>query len=281
MTIDLHIHSTFSDGTKSPIEIIELASKNGLSAISLTDHDTMRGTRDMVRGGEKVGIEVVPGLELSVVHDGSPIHILGYFVDENNEQLQAGLKKIQQARDERNRKIIEKLNKLGIPVTVAHLKDLSGGGQAGRPHIGKMLIQAGVVKTLNQAFKFYLKKGRCGYVARQEFKAAKAIELIKQAGGVAIFSHPIQFDASLRSFPVFLKQLLAIGLDGVELYYPTQSPSFRKKLRKMSDPYDIIYTGGSDYHGDIRPKTSLGVRLSDEKGKIIMSRMKKRVYLED
>lgn len=262
MTIDLHIHSTYSDGTKSPAEIVALANKTGLEAISLTDHDTMSGTKEMLEAGKKFGINVLPGLELSVVHDGIPLHILGYCIDENDENLCLGLKEIQHARDDRNRKIINKLIKLGFPVTVERLEKLSGHGQAGRPHIGAMLVQLGAVKNINQAFQLYLRKGKCGYVARSEFKAEAAIKMIKNAGGLSILAHPVQFDASLRDFPALLKKLLAIGIDGVEMYYPTQSSSFRKKLYKITKQYDLIYTAGSDYHGDVRQKTSLGLKMA-------------------
>lgn len=274
MTIDLHIHSTFSDGTNSPDELVALAVKGGLSTISLTDHDTMAGTGEIVEAGKRVGIEVIPGLELSVVHGGKPLHILGYWIDENDDHLQAGLVKIQQARKERNKKIIDKLMALGIRVTMDELEEFSGHGQAGRPHIGALLIQHGVVKNINQAFKHYLKKGRCAYVARDEFKAKTAIRLIKQAGGLAVLAHPVQFDASLTALPDLFEKLVEKGLDGVEVYYPTQSASYRKKLCRIAERYDLLYTGGSDYHGDIRPGTSLGIGLNEEIGESIIKRMK-------
>jgi len=277
MTIDLHIHSTFSDGTASPATIAALAAKSGLTTISLTDHDTMAGTEEIVDAGSRIGIEVIPGLELSVVHGGKPLHILGYWMDENDERLLAGLADIQRARKERNKKIVEKLVGLGIPVTMDQLEKLSGHGQAGRPHLARMLMSQGVVKTMNQAFQLYLRKGSCAYVARYEFKAETAIGLIKKAGGLAVLAHPVQFDSSLSTIPKLLEQLVPMGLDGVESYYPTQSASFRKKLRKITDQYDLLHTGGSDYHGEIRPGTSLGIGLNNGIGENIIRRMKMRL----
>jgi len=276
MTIDLHLHSTFSDGTKNPNELTNLAAQCGLSTISLTDHDTMEGTAQMVETGKKVGIEVIPGLELSVVLTGRPLHILGYWLDENDIQLRMGLTKIQQARDKRNKKIIDKLVNLGIHVTVDDLEKSSGHGQAGRPHIAAMLMKHGIVKNINQAFQLYLKKGRCAYVARYEFKAEKAIHLIKQAGGVAVLAHPVQFKSSLVILPNLLERLVECGLDGVEMYYPTQSVSYRKKLRRITKRFDLFETGGSDYHGDIRPGSSPGIGLSEEEGIRIIEKMRLR-----
>lgn len=276
MILDLHIHSTYSDGTNSPVEIVSMAAKKGLTVISITDHDTMAGTQESIEAGKREGLQVIPGLELSVVHEGKPIHILGYWMDEHNKELQAGLNRIQYERDERNRKIIHKLVKLGIPVTEEELDVCSKHGQAGRPHIGSMLIKHGVVKNINQAFQHYLKKDRCAYVARYEFKAETAIRLIKQAGGIAVFAHPVQFDSSLATLPTFLDQLTPFGLDGIEMYYPTQSPSFRKKLAPIAQKNNLLYTGGSDFHGAIRPKSTLGLLLNDSDGKEILEQMQER-----
>ena len=276
----MHIHSTYSDGTNSPAEIVALAAKHRLSTISLTDHDTMVGTKEVVRAGEEAEIEVIPGLELSVVHGGKPLHILGYCLDEDNEELQRVLKKIQQARDERNKVIIDKLVDLGIPVTMGELKELSRQGQAGRPHIGAMLVKHGVVKNINQAFQHYLKKGRCGYTARQEFEAEEAICQIKRAGGLAVLAHPVQFSSSVVVLSVLVRELVAAGLDGVEMYYPSQSPAFRKKLHKRIERYDLLYTGGSDYHGEVRPGSSVGVELAAELVEEMRRRIRERLEMK-
>ena len=259
-----------------PAEIVSMASGCGLRTIALTDHDTMAGTAEMMEAGEKNGIEVIPGLELSVVFQGTSLHLLGYLVDEQEECLQEGLRKIQRERNERNRKIIEKLVNLGLSVSMDELQKASGHGQAGRPHIAAMLIDHGVVKTMNQAFQHYLRKGRCAYSARTEFKLETAMELIKGAGGVAVLAHPGQMKGSLATLEALIRKLVVLGLDGVELHYPTHSSSYKKKLGKLTEKYDLIHTGGSDYHGTIRAGTSLGVELSGEPGEEIIQGIKRK-----
>lgn len=273
MTIDLHIHSTFSDGSKSPSEIVALSVECGLSTIALTDHDTMDGTSEIIKAAEKDGVEAIPGLELSVVHCGRPLHILGYYLDADNTELQSGLARIQYARVERNNLILEKLGGLGITITSEELELISAHGQTGRPHIGALLVKMGIVKTIDQAFKLYLKKGACGYVQRCEFPAVEAIGLIRQAGGIAVLAHPIQFSPSLKELPQLLDSLIPEGLDGIELYYPTQSVSFRKKLRKIASQYDLIFTGGSDYHGNRQYRSTVGIGMSNEQGKELIHSM--------
>ncbi len=276
MTIDLHIHSTFSDGSRSPNEVVALSVECGLSTISLTDHDTMDGTAEIMEAAEKAGIEAIPGLELSVVHRGRPLHILGYYLDADNVKLQSGLATIQHARVERNNLILEKLDGLGITITSEELERVSAQGQAGRPHIGALLVRKGIVKTIDQAFKLYLKKDACGYVQRREFPAFEALRLIRQAGGIAVLAHPIQFSRSLKELPQLLDSLMPEGLDGVELYYPTQSKSFRKKLKQIASQYDLIFTGGSDYHGDNQYRASVGIGMSSLQGKEIIHSMNKK-----
>ncbi len=274
MTVDLHIHSTFSDGSKSPCEIVELAVKCGVTTVALTDHDTMDGTGEFMDAAGRAGIVAVPGLELSVVYQRRPLHILGYYLDEKNKMLQSGLARIQKARDERNVQILEKLNRLGIKTTPEELQKISAHGQAGRPHIGALLVKHGAVKSIDQAFEQYLRKGACGYVARREFSATEAISLIRQAGGVAVLAHPVQFSPSLKELPALLESLVPAGLAGVEMFYPTQKKQFRKKLRKLTSQYDLIFTGGSDYHGGSRFRSAVGIGLSQKQADKMMDSMK-------
>ncbi len=257
MLVDLHIHSIFSDGTKTPDEIVLSAKHKRIAAISITDHDTVSGVEEALEAGEKHGVEVFPGLELSVQYENNYIHILGYCMDYRNLGLEAGLSRLQDARERRNREIIVKLNELGIAISLSDVKRISRKGQTGRPHIAKILMSMGVVGNMNQAFEKYLKKGSCAYVSRFIYSAEEAITLIKEAGGFAILAHPLQVDNTLRMLPDLFEALVAFGLDGVELHYPTHSLNTRKKIRKITKGYNFLYTGGSDYHGDIRPGTSL------------------------
>jgi predicted metal-dependent phosphoesterase TrpH len=257
MSIDLHTHSWFSDGTKSPTELVELASCSGVSALAVTDHDTMDGVAEALVAGDKFGVEVVPGLEVSVTHNKKALHILGYYMDPNHGELADALLVLQEARDGRNGKIIEKLQGLGIPATLEELKIISGYGQTGRPHIAKLLMNHGVVRSVPQAFDEYLKKDGQAYVPRFAYDAKEAIGLIRAAGGIAVLAHPIQVDRTLVSLERLLPVLKSYGLLGIETFYPTQKKKMRKRIKKFAEANGLLLTGGSDYHGDIRPGTRL------------------------
>jgi predicted metal-dependent phosphoesterase TrpH len=257
MSIDLHTHSNFSDGTMTPTELVALARSKKISALALTDHDTMAGTEEAALAGVEMGVEVVPGMEISVTHKQVAYHVLGYWADPENSELAAALARLQGARAERNIKILERLNMLGIPVTAEGLERVSERGQAGRPHIARMLVELGVVSTMSLAFDQYLKKGAIAYVSRFAYSAAEAVSLIRQAGGLAVLAHPAQNDPDLTRLPAVLADLVSVGLNGVELYYPTHSKKTKKRLRDLAGEHDLLLTGGSDYHGEVRPGTSL------------------------
>ena len=257
MTIDLHVHSHFSDGTKSPAELVALASKSDVSAMALTDHDTMDGVAEAQAVSEKYDVEVVPGVEISVVHEDLVLHILGYYMDPLQKDLVHALDTLQQARERRNGKIIKKLQDLGIDATLEELREISGLGQTGRPHIAKLLMNHGVVRSFPQAFDQYLAKGQKAYVGRFAYSAREAIAFIAAAGGLAVLAHPIQIDKTLCTLNALLPVLRSYGLQGIETYYPSQKKKMQKRIRKFAENNDLFLTGGSDYHGDIRPGTRL------------------------
>lgn len=264
MSIDLHIHSTFSDGTMSPTELVKLAKFKRLKTISITDHDTMDGVDEALAAGSEAGVEVIPGLEISVEHAGKYMHILGYYMDVKNPQLLKSLEVLQQGRAARNNKILEKLAEYGIFITPEEVAKISQIGQTGRPHIAQAMLRQKKVKNMNEAFKKYLRKGECAYVSRFVYTAKEAIEIINSAGGLAVLAHPVQIDSSLQTLPILLEELTGFGLTGIETYYPTHSTKVKKQLRKLASKYNLVLTGGSDYHGDIRANTSLagGKRLN-------------------
>ncbi len=257
MSIDLHTHSNFSDGTMTPTELVVLARSKKISTLALTDHDTMAGTEEAILAGAEMGVEIIPGIEISVFYGQVEYHLLGYWADPHNSVLAAALARLQGARAERNAKILEKLSALGVPVTAEELQLVSEQGQTGRPHIARILVRRGVVKTMVQAFDQFLKKGAAAYVSRFAYSAAEAVALIRQAGGLAVLAHPAQNDPELIRLPTVLADLVPAGLDGIELYYPTHSHKVKKKLRALAGDYDLLLTGGSDYHGEVRPGTSL------------------------
>ena len=250
--IDLHIHSTYSDGVLKPAELVDLAKSQGLSAISITDHDTAGGTDEAIQRGFEKGIEVITGIEISSWHGDTSMHILGYLFRSDDEQFNSRLQLLQQGRETRNIRIIENLNKLGITVELEELLQYSEYGQTGRPHIARLLVDKGIAKTVDLAFKYYLGRGAAAYAERFRFSARDAIAMIREAGGVAVLAHPSSLDPSLRSTPSLLKDLHKVGLNGVEVYYPSHSSKAVKALLKMAGDIGLLITGGSDFHGPER-----------------------------
>jgi predicted metal-dependent phosphoesterase TrpH len=259
MSIDLHTHSSFSDGTMSPTELVEFARQKGLRAIALTDHDTCEGVAEAVEAGRRFDIEVIPGIELSVHFEQQSVHLLGYFIDPASDCLERAVNKIQNGRSERNLKILGRLNELGFKGDEAEVAAYGGIGQVGRPHFARMLIDRGWASSMDQAFDDYLGKTGRAYFSRFSFSLGEAVRTIHAAGGLCSVAHP----AGLVLSPTgdlkgeVLRGLVAGGIDGIEVYYPTHTKKFRKKLISFAQANGLIMTGGSDYHGDIRPGTTL------------------------
>ncbi len=247
--IDLHIHSTFSDGLLKPAEIVDLAESRGLTAIAITDHDTAAGTDESMERGHEKGIEVISGIEISSWHGDTSMHILGYRFNHGNRLFSNRLQMLQDGRETRNARIIENLNRLGIGVDAGELQHYSEYGQTGRPHIARLLVDKGVTKTIDLAFKNYLGRGAAAYAERFRFSARDAIAMIREAGGMAVLAHPSSLDPSLRSLFPLLKDLCRVGLEGVEVYYPSHSPKTVKTLLKIAGELGLLITGGSDFHG--------------------------------
>ena len=246
--IDLHIHSTFSDGMLRPAELVDLAKSQGLAAIAITDHDTADGTLEAMKRGLEKGIEVISGIEISSWHNDTSMHILGYNFNKEDRQFNSRLQLIQDGRETRNAKILENLKKLGIKVDLRELLRYSEYGQTGRPHIARLLVDKGVTKTIDLAFKHYLGRGAAAYAERFRFTAQNAIAMIRESGGLAVLAHPASLDPTLRSIPSLLEDLSNVGLEGVEVYYPSHSPRAIAALLKMADQLDLLITGGSDFH---------------------------------
>jgi len=277
MTIDLHTHSTFSDGTKSPSELVQLASVNGVTALALTDHDTMEGVSEALAASVRFDVEVMPGVEVSVVHKGLALHILGYCADPEEKELAVALATLQVARERRNGKIISKLQDLGIDTTLEELAEISGNGQTGRPHIAKLLMNHDVVRSMPQAFDQYLAKGARAYVGRFAYSAKEVIAFIRGAGGLAVLAHPVQVDKTLCVLNSLLPQLRSYGLEGIETYYPSQKKKMQKRIKTFAKKYDLLLTGGSDYHGDIRPGTRLAGGHNVYVPPVLLEKLKERL----
>ncbi len=248
LTIDLHIHSTFSDGTFTPEEIIKLASKTGLAAVAITDHDNTDATLLAIKAGKKLGVEVVPGVELSVEPESprdEEIHILGYYIDWQDEDFQEKLRNFREARRERAYKILEKLERLGVKIDPQQLFEVAGKGSVGRMHVAKVLKDEGFVDYLQEAFDRYLAYGKPAYVAKSRLPSKEAIDLISRLGGISVIAHPL-YGGNSREI---IQKLKGLGLEGIEVYYTKHTPEDIKRFRSWAKAFSLLSTGGSDCHG--------------------------------
>lgn len=261
---DLHTHSTASDGTMTPAELVRYAAEKRLRAFALTDHDCIDGVREATAEGERLGIEIIPAIEISAEYSEGTMHILGFFVDIQREGLLNQLKRLQQARAERNPQIVQKLQEQGLDITMEEVVGASGGGLVGRPHFAKVLVQKRHVSGMSEAFERYLKKGAPAYVEKFRFSPKESIAMIHEAGGVAVLAHPFTLrknfsDVNEDYLDSLLPILSADGLDGMEVLYGTYSSEQTNLYRRLADKHHLLPSGGSDYHGTHKPTIDLGV----------------------
>ncbi len=256
--IDLHVHSNASDGTFSPSELVYLAKKEGILALAITDHDTISGLKEGYKTALEENLPFLCGVEISVKIDGpGHFHLLGYFLTPELNELEEVLTKLKIARNERNIKMIEKLRSLKIDITLEELmKNVKG--EIGRPHIAKLLVKKGVVKTFEEAFEKYLKKGAPAYVPKALLSPEEAIKIILKAKGVPVMAHPFTLNLPPLKLKNYLLKLKEVGLQGVEAYYPEHTPQYTKFLIECAQELGLLVTGGSDFHGENKPHLFLG-----------------------
>lgn len=256
--IDLHTHSTASDGSMSPAEVVRLAREKGLSAIALTDHDTIDGVREALEEGKKSGVEVIPGIEISV--DFKPeMHILGYFPGINGYTgIKKELEVVKQGREVRNKKIINRLNELGIDITLEDIKGVALGDIMGRPHIARVLVNRGFVSSIDEAFDRYLCREGLAYFKRVELKPGDGISAIRNAGGLPVLAHPVFLGKSYGELDTLLAELKEFGLAGIEALYSENSKVDTGIFLRLAIKYELLVTGGSDFHGSFKPGIELG-----------------------
>lgn len=241
--VDLHMHSTASDGSLPPEEVVAAAKIAGVAAIALTDHDTLDGIPEATRAANAAGIRVVPGVELSA-HDGArEIHVLALHVS-NPGPLELRLSVFRDSRETRAQQIVDKLNRINVPVTFESVMTEAAGGAVGRPHIARALIKAGHVRDSREAFDRYLGGGKAAFVEKERLEVREAIEIAHAAGAIAIWAHPGQDGRRER-----LEPLVAMGLDGVEVRHPSHNSEDTQRLIALADFFGILYSGGSDWHG--------------------------------
>lgn len=255
--IDLHTHSTCSDGSMTPTQLVKHAAENGIAAIALTDHDTVSGVEEAVAAGKEYGVEVVPSIEFSV-KSATETHILGYYIDINNEQLKEILKEIIEKRIERNVVTARLLQELGFDVTLEEAAALAPGGIVGRAHFARVMMNKGYVSSVKEAFEKYLSSGKPAYFGNQKLEAKTAIEAIHAAGGVAFLAHPHLVKLPDDELEIFLVELKSYGLDGLEGYYTDYDEAMQNKFQAMAKKYGLEISGGTDFHAAMKPHIAIG-----------------------
>ena len=259
--IDLHVHTTESDGTSSPEEVVGLAKELGLRAIAITDHDTAVGYPAAAAAGKRLGLEVVPGIEISTTYRG-PVHILGYYVDPESEELAPVLEWVVRDRDERNRKIARHMAADGLRVDYDAMRERFGA-VIGRPHFAELLVELGLARDVKDAFARYVEKGQKYYEPRHFLSLERSIWIIRRSGGVPVLAHPFQYrldDAGLRDL---IEHAIVYGLEGMECRYSGYGPEQTAYLEALAGEYGLLTTGGSDYHGTVKPHIALGTGTGD------------------
>jgi predicted metal-dependent phosphoesterase TrpH len=261
--IDLHSHTIHSDGSATPSELIELAKRNGADAVAITDHDTVAGLEEGRADAARLGIEFVNGIELSAEFSPGTMHILGYYINDAEEEMAATLAELRAARDARNPEIAGRLQALGVDLHYDEVAALAGNQVVGRPHFARVLVERGHAASIQDAFNRYLAKGSPAYVEKKRLSPADSIALIHKAGGLAVLAHPYQLKLSQEALEPLISELADLGLDGIEAVYSRHSPADRDSYSRLAKRHRLLVTGGSDYHGTYKPDIMLVKGLGD------------------
>ena len=247
--VDLHVHSSVSDGLLAPREVVRHAAEVGLRAIALTDHDTVAGVGEALAAGKVYRVEVIPGVEFSAEFEEGACHILGYFIDHTNQDLLNLLHEVREGRQSRNLKILARLNELGVPLTLAEVSNRVMEGVLTRTHFAAALMARGVVKTHQEAFDKYLGRGGAAYVSRRRVMPADAIRAIRSAGGLAALAHPRQLNRGADETDEWIGRLAAAGLEAVETDTPDHTANYARRFKAAAERLGLLQVGGTDWHG--------------------------------
>ena len=250
--VDLHVHSTASDGSRAPADVVQEAKRVGLAAIALTDHDTVDGVAEAAIAGSAVGVRVVPGVELSAVEGDVETHILGLHLSDTGE-LEARLVELRDMRRTRAERIVRRLNELGVRIAMSDVLEQAAGGAIGRPHVARAMIADGWAVDFRDAFDRYLGNGKPAFVSKDRLAVSDAIELIHRAGGLAILAHPAQAGTRER-----VQAFVELGIDGVEVRHPSHSAEDAARLAALVEHFGLVPSGGSDWHGSGEGPRTLG-----------------------
>jgi predicted metal-dependent phosphoesterase TrpH len=257
--IDLHAHTSCSDGSLTPSELVALAAEIGLSAVAVTDHDSVEGIGEALAAGPRYGVEVVPGVEIPLEHERCTLDMLGYFLcggptDEFRERLE----RLRRDRDGRNEQILAKLAQLGYPLDPAELAEVADGEAVGRPHIGEALRRRGYVGSITEAFERFLRRGAPAFVDRRRLGLAEAVRLIGSSGGVPVIAHPGIIRTDAAGLERLVRDGVRLGVGGLECYYPLHDEETLRRCLDLAEKYQLVATGGSDFHGAMKPQSRLG-----------------------
>jgi predicted metal-dependent phosphoesterase TrpH len=262
--IDLHTHSTCSDGTDAPERIPELAAAAGCSAVALTDHDTLVGLNAARQQADQLGIDLVAGCEVSCAFRGTSAHVLVYFVEDGDGPLQDELARLRDDRMTRNRRLVARLQELGVPLTYDEVvAEAAGEESAGRPHVAAVLVRHGVAESVPDAFDRWLAEGRPAHVPKARLTPAEAAALARGSGGVAVLAHPLTLDLGPAELSAAVAELAEAGFAGIEALYGRYTRDQRAALAELAQRFDLVATGGSDYHGSVKPDLSVGSGQGD------------------
>lgn len=249
--IDLHCHTTASDGLLAPSALIRKASHEGITVIAIADHDTVDGLDEAVRAAQREGIAVIPAVELSVAFPGGDFHLLGYGIHYQNQDLKGRLAQLKSVREERALRMVEQLCRAGIPLAPEDVREESKGASPGKPHVARVLIKKGYAADVDSAFETYLNHGKPGYVPKEKLSLESAFELIGNAGGLPVLAHPKSLNVEgPEAYERIIRRGVSYGMAGLEVYAPLHDPRDVILFRELAKHFHLFATGGSDFHGD-------------------------------
>jgi predicted metal-dependent phosphoesterase TrpH len=251
--VDLHVHTDYSDGSLSPRDVVQRAKEAGFKAIAIADHDEVGGVTEAIWAGHSHDLEIVPAVELTSGCDGKEIHLLGYFVDHHNQSLRENLKHFRYERFKRMEKMIVILRELGLKINLEAVRRIAGHGSLGRLHLARTLFKQNVVSTVQEAFDIYIGVGKPAYVEKPRLDVSEAITLITSTGGIPVLAHP-----KLARVDKSIPELVSLGIRGIEVFYTKHAPEDVDKYLAIASKYDLLVTGGSDCHGEIKDSMLLG-----------------------
>lgn len=247
---DLHSHSDRSDGTLTPTEEMRLAASRDLAGVALTDHDTFDGLEEAAAAADDLGLDFVPGIEFSAEHDGASLHILGYWVDPADPDVEAELLRLTATRDRRGELIVDKLRELGFDITIDRVRELAGGQAIARPHIAEAMVEAGIVAEEKEAFDRYISDDGLAYVPKHALAPLDALRLIGAAGGVCVLAHPGMWRGTDTVPDPLIEEMAAGGMVGVEVHHPDHDDAMREKYAAIAERLALVPLSSSDCHGD-------------------------------